>query len=299
MEINFLVPLLLGCCLGSILIFGLFYMLFGAVRKFLLWVFNGIEVFFNDFFELTDGIVSEVSNSINSLTDQQKREITNLALTSLRTAAALALYMQEDEPGKSNKASDMIIDGVAENSSNTSLSEEFPTSDKTVEIKDLAKSETPTHKGQAKKQRFGEQGRVNVFLCHSKEDLHIARKFRNTLVQYDYDVWLDDSNLLPGHMWEIEIQNAVRLSDIFLVCLSSSWIKRSGYIQKEIRIAFEEAKKKPEGAIYIVPTRLENCDVPESFKSIHYIDLFKNSKENFKKLIDTLDLVKITKMQYQ
>lgn len=298
MEIGFLAPLLLGCCISGILFFGILYMLFGAVRKFLSWFLHGVDNFFDGLFKITDEIAIEVSHSINSLTDKQKEEIKNIALTSLYTVTALALYMQEDETGKSKKASGMIIDSIAHNIPGTNSNAEGVESAETSMEEDLEKSEKPVYEARPIDPYPTEQGQFRVFLCHAKEDLHIARAFRNTLLQYNYDVWLDDNNILPGHTWEIEIQRAVRTSDIFLVCLSSSWIKRPGYIQKELKIALEEAQKKPEGSIFILPTRFEDCEVPESLKKIQYLDLFRDSRNSFMKLLKTLDLVKTTKIQY-
>ena len=297
MENGILASLLIGCCIGGLLIFGVFFALFGAARKFLSWVFNGISALFDGLATLTDELVVEVSNSINSLTDEQKEEIKNITLTSLYTVTALALYMQEDETGNSKKASAMIIDSIAHNIPNANPEKENSAPDDVSVANDRVKSEYP-YEEPSPNSYFSEQGQFRVFLCHAKEDLHIARAFRDALNQYNYDVWLDDSNLLPGHTWEIEIQKAVRTSDIFLVCLSSSWIKRPGYIQKELKIALEEAQNKPEGSIFILPTRFEDCEVPESLRKIQYLDLFRDSRNSFMKLLKTLNLVKTTKVQY-
>lgn len=77
------------------------------------------------------------------------------------------------------------------------------------------------------------------------------------------DVWLDKEKLLPGADWEYEIRKAVRESDVVIVCLSRQF-NQAGFRQREVRIALEEADKKPEGEIFIVPARLEECDNLES-----------------------------------
>ena len=38
---------------------------------------------------------------------------------------------------------------------------------------------------------------------------------------------------------------------------------KSQYIQKEIKFALDVADEQPEGTIFLIPTKLEECDVPE------------------------------------
>jgi hypothetical protein len=37
-----------------------------------------------------------------------------------------------------------------------------------------------------------------------------------------------------------------------------------GIIQKEIRKALDFADEKPQGAVFVIPAKLEPCEVPES-----------------------------------
>ncbi len=46
-------------------------------------------------------------------------------------------------------------------------------------------------------------------------------------------------------------------------------------MQKEIRIALDAAEEKPEGAIFLIPVRLEVCDVPRRLNRWHWVDLFQ------------------------
>jgi hypothetical protein len=75
--------------------------------------------------------------------------------------------------------------------------------------------------------------------------------------------WLDEIDLLPGQKWRDEIPKAVRSSHAILICLSSQAVNKEGYIQKEIVYALDVAQEKPEGTIFLIPIRLEECDVPE------------------------------------
>ena len=94
------------------------------------------------------------------------------------------------------------------------------------------------------------------------------------LTQDGVDAWLDKAKLLPGQDWELEIRKAVRETDVVVICLSKKFAQK-GYRQKEVQIALGEAGLQPEGEIFIIPARLEECNVPQSLQRWHWVDLFE------------------------
>src|SRR5262249_53727556 len=68
---------------------------------------------------------------------------------------------------------------------------------------------------------------------------------------------------------------AVRRSDIVLVCLSSRSVSKRGYVQKEIKDALDTADEMPEGTIYIIPAKLEDCEVPDQLSRWQWVELFR------------------------
>lgn len=98
---------------------------------------------------------------------------------------------------------------------------------------------------------------LTVFLCHTSSDKPKVRDLYNRLTEDKVDAWLDEIKLLPGQDWQLEIPKAVRHSHIVVVCLSANSISKTGYVQKEIRYALDVADEQPEGAIYLIPLRLE------------------------------------------
>lgn len=127
---------------------------------------------------------------------------------------------------------------------------------------------------------------LRVFLCHAKADKPAVRGLYNRLLSNDVETWLDEENLMPGQDWQKEIQKAVRNSDIVFVCLSKNSINKDGFIQKEIKFALDVADEKAEGTVYIIPVRLEECDVPERFSKYHWADLFE--LKGYDRLLRTL-----------
>jgi formylglycine-generating enzyme required for sulfatase activity len=116
---------------------------------------------------------------------------------------------------------------------------------------------------------------LRVFLCHSSADKSAVRELYNQLTKEGIDVWLDEKKLLPGQLWKVEIPKAVRDADAVIVCLSKKSVTKEGYVQKEIAFALDIALEKPEGTIYLIPAKLEECKVPEKLRDWHWVDLSK------------------------
>lgn len=129
---------------------------------------------------------------------------------------------------------------------------------------------------------------LKVFLCHSSDDKEAIFELYNRLWEIGFDPWLDKLKLLPGQEWDMEIKEAVKTADVVLVCLSKNSITKEGYVQKEIRIALDYSDYKPDGKLFIIPVRLEDCDVPSRLNKWHWVNLFE--KEGYEKLIDALTL---------
>ena len=115
---------------------------------------------------------------------------------------------------------------------------------------------------------------LRIFLCHSSSDKPAVRNLYQRLRSHGIDPWLDEEDLLPGQDWEREISRAVRECDIVIVCLSRGSIGRKGYVQKEIKYALDVADQQPEGAIFLIPLKLEDCDAPERLCRWQWVDLF-------------------------
>jgi hypothetical protein len=127
---------------------------------------------------------------------------------------------------------------------------------------------------------------LQVFLCHSLGDKHDVKQLFQRLKAYNIDPWLDKEKLLPGQDWNMEIQKAVRNSDVVLICLSRDFIVKEGYGQKEIKLALDTALEKPEGTIYLIPLKLEECELPQRLKPFQAVNYFE--EDGFDKLLSAL-----------
>lgn len=114
---------------------------------------------------------------------------------------------------------------------------------------------------------------LRVFLSYASEDRNHAEPVYQELQKIGAKVWMDKHDLLPGQNWEQEIQQAVRGAHVVVALLSRHSVSKEGFVQKELRFALDVAKEKPEGTIFLVPARLDDCPLPHSLRSIHCVDL--------------------------
>jgi len=125
-----------------------------------------------------------------------------------------------------------------------------------------------------------------VFLCHSMPDKELVRQIYVKLKQNGFTPWLDEENLEAGHDWEYEIHRAVHRASAVIVCLSKNSLTREGFVHREIKLALDVADRKPEGTVFIIPLRLEDCDVPQRLNRWHWVDYFTDN--GFDKLLKSL-----------
>lgn len=127
---------------------------------------------------------------------------------------------------------------------------------------------------------------ANIFLIHAHSDRETVLKLYQRLVKDGLNAWLDVERLQPGQDWQSEIRNAILKCDIVLVCLSRGFDSQQGYRHEELKLALEKANFLPDDEVFIIPVRLEECDMPASLCHLHRVDLFK--PRGYKKLIVAL-----------
>jgi hypothetical protein len=129
---------------------------------------------------------------------------------------------------------------------------------------------------------------LRIFLCHASDDKPAVRHLYRRLLADRFDPWLDEEKLLPGQDWEREIEKAVRASDIVVVCLSRRSCTKTGFVQKEIRQALDVADEQPDDAIFLIPLRLDECDVPQRLSRWHWVNWFEGG--SYDRLLRALQL---------
>lgn len=112
-----------------------------------------------------------------------------------------------------------------------------------------------------------------IFLSYAREDEARAEQLYQQLNEAGFRPWMDTRDLLPGEI--SAIKRAIQDSDFFVACLSEIAVRKRSYIRREIRGAVARREEMLEHDIYLIPVRLEECDVPEELRAHQWLDLFK------------------------
>ncbi|GAK61298.1 hypothetical proteinC1_0012 [Candidatus Vecturithrix granuli] len=127
---------------------------------------------------------------------------------------------------------------------------------------------------------------IRIFLSYTRADQVQVQQLYKRLQAEGFEPWMDTEDLLPGQKFEYHIAKAIRSSDFFFACLSHNSVNRRGVIQKEISEALDVLQEKLDEDIYLIPVRLEACEVPERLRPFHWADL--HDANGFAKLLRAL-----------
>jgi len=128
--------------------------------------------------------------------------------------------------------------------------------------------------------------KLRVFLSHASQDKQLVIELCERLRADGFDPWLDKERLLPGMNWDLEIEKALRASDVILLCFSGLSVEKEGYIQREYKRAMRYQEEKPDGTIYVIPVRLDKCELPYFIKDIQFVDY----PDDYDRLVTSLNL---------
>ena len=118
---------------------------------------------------------------------------------------------------------------------------------------------------------------IQIFLSYAREDEGKVEKLYQKLSDAGFKPWMDKRDIFPGEQWKSRIPQAIRRSDFFLACLSANSVSKRGFIQREIRDALDIWQEKLDSDIYLIPVRLEDCEVPESLRDFQWVSLFEEN----------------------
>ena len=128
---------------------------------------------------------------------------------------------------------------------------------------------------------------TQVFISYAGEDRETMQKIRNSLRRESITVWTDKTDLKTGEVFDESIERGIEEADNVVYLLSPDSIT-STYCQQELEIALSLNKR-------IIPLLVRKTDrnqEPENLRSLHYIDLTDNVREE-DYLLDESELLKI------
>lgn len=136
-----------------------------------------------------------------------------------------------------------------------------------------------------------------VFISYAKEDLIFAEKLYDFLENYGFKPWLDKRKLLPGQLWKFEIQKALKDANYVILLLSEISVQKRGYVQREFKYALEYYEEKLEDDIYLIPIKINKCEVPESLSKFQWIEF--TDTETFEQILQSLKIQQEKYLSYE
>jgi len=120
--------------------------------------------------------------------------------------------------------------------------------------------------------------KARIFISYAREDEIAVRQLYSKLSDAGFDPWMDKFDLLPGEQWRQSIEKALRKADFLIICLSNTSVQKRGFVRREFRAALDLWQEKHDDDIYIIPVRLETCDLPDELGRFQWLDLFENDE---------------------
>lgn len=127
---------------------------------------------------------------------------------------------------------------------------------------------------------------IQVFISYTREDWDTVDELYKKLLSEGFKPWIDKVDLLGGQTWELEIKRAIKQSDFFLACFSNKASEKDSFFQKEIKYGLETQAEKREGRIFLVPLKLEECEIPDNIGMLQWIDYYE--PDGFSRLLKTI-----------
>lgn len=127
-----------------------------------------------------------------------------------------------------------------------------------------------------------------VFICHANENKDFASFLYEKLEAEGFKPWLDKESLRGGDEWNNVIKKAIEKEIDYVVVLQSNDLakKIDGYVNEEIKMALDRQKRFRHGIRFIIPVKIEACNLLEELEHLQAIDL--SGKKNIEKLIITI-----------
>ena len=123
----------------------------------------------------------------------------------------------------------------------------------------------------------------HAFISYVREDSDRIAELQRALEAAGVRVWRDKADLWPGQDWRAMIRHAITDNAlVFIACFSTHSAARTvSYQNEEVLIATEQLRLRPPGTPWLIPVRLDDCQVPDfaigvgrTLESIQRVDLF-------------------------
>jgi hypothetical protein len=111
-----------------------------------------------------------------------------------------------------------------------------------------------------------------VFLASAIEDEERVQGVADELLQQGVMTWFIRKDLLAGSHRSKAVAEAIADANRVVVFLSKASEISAAWLQRQLQWALDEQKRKPGQDRFIVPVRLDECQVPAELQEIQWLD---------------------------
>lgn len=132
---------------------------------------------------------------------------------------------------------------------------------------------------------------MKVFISYAREDQEHAQRLYDEFKGLGWvEPWWDQEDLFGGMEWEEVIFQAMEEADAAVILLSRHSVSKTGFVQKEVRFAVEQALERPPAEPYLIPARLDDCKPQlRQLRKLQWTDLFPDWIEGFTEIVQALE----------
>ena len=116
---------------------------------------------------------------------------------------------------------------------------------------------------------------VKLFLSYAQPDEDEVSKYYHKFIDCGYRPWMAKENILPGQIWKNRIEKNLKHSDFIIIFLSEKAVKHRGFYKSEIKSAIKYLKEKLEDDIFLIPVKLDDCEIPEELSDIQCVNIYE------------------------
>jgi TIR domain-containing protein len=120
--------------------------------------------------------------------------------------------------------------------------------------------------------------RKTTFISYSRQDKDRVMPIYERLKQAGLDVWIDRDGIKPGADWEETIRRQMLKARRILIFVSRS-LNDGGFILAELGLARAIAKHRAKASNFLIPVRLDDCQIPPILAHLDAMDLFEADGE--------------------
>jgi len=133
---------------------------------------------------------------------------------------------------------------------------------------------------------------LKVFLCHAHDDkLQVRELYQRLKSEGWIDPWIDEDKLTLGQHLTSVIESALDDADVVIIFLSRNSVQKEGFVQRELNYAWDLSLEKPREVIFLIPFRLDDCEVPRHLRSRQWGDYFGQKKDGtYNTLLKSLNI---------